>query len=96
MSDGLDALALRCIAAEDEVKRLTSRVETLEGHRSTWRRRAWHLEERMAEIHSFAMAREDLGYEDHGDEFRKIAQMIRDALPDGAALGNSNDSEKTT
>ncbi len=91
MSDGLDSLALRCIAAEDEVKRLMARVETLEGHRNQWRRRAWHLEERLAEVHSFAMAREDLTYEDHGDEFRKIAQMIRDALPDHPADQHKGD-----
>lgn len=61
---------------------LRRRVDALEGHREQWRRKAWRYEEVLAEIHSFAMAREALSYEDHGDEFRRIAQMVRDALPD--------------
>ena len=43
MSDGLTALSLRCIAAED-------RIITLEGHREQWRRIAYRYRDALDAI----------------------------------------------
>jgi hypothetical protein len=66
------------------------RIAKLEGHRDQWRRRAWHYEDRIAQIHSMAITHEQ---QDRTGGMAKLAEMLRETLADRDAERHGKDGK---